>query len=309
MPASSRGPTAPPRWAVLAAFAAVYLVWGSTYLAIKFAIATLPPFLMAGTRFTLAGLLLGGWMLARGGAPWPTRREWAAAALLGVLFLACGNGGVVWAEQRVPSGLAAVLVAMVPVWTVLVDWARPGGPRPGVPVVAGLALGFAGVLLLAAPGRIAGAGGIDPVGVLVLACSTFAWSVGTVSAPRLPLPRSPFMTTAMEMLAGGVVLLAAGAASGELGRLDFGAASAKSLLALGYLIVFGSLVAFSAFVWLLGVTTPARVATYAYVNPVVAVLLGWAFAGEPLELRTLIAAAVIVGGVVLITTGRARRAS
>jgi drug/metabolite transporter (DMT)-like permease len=242
------------------------------------------------------------------GAPAPERRHWIWTGVLGLLFLGLGNGGVVWSELRVPSGLAALLVAMVPVWTVLVDWLRPRGVRPGLGVIVGLLIGFAGTALLVAPGEVAGRGGVDPVGAAVLMFSTLAWSIGSVASSRVPLPSSPLLATGMEMLGGGAFLLVAGIVAGEPARLDLGAITLRSGLALAYLIVFGSLVAFTAFVWLLRVTTPARVATYAYVNPIVAVILGWAVLGEPLSARTLVAAAVIVGAVVLITAARARRA-
>lgn len=298
------GTTSAPRWQVLAAFAAIYLIWGSTYLAIRFAIDTVPPFLMAGTRFFVAGLLLTAWARLRG-APRASARHWGSATLLGFLFLVCGNGGVVWSEQRLASGMAALLVAIVPVWTVLFDWLRPGGRRPGAMVVAGLLTGFAGVAILVIPGG-GGGGAVDTAGALAVIGATIAWAIASVTQAGLPLPASPLLATGMEMLAGGTLLLAVGAAHGELGRLHLEAVTTRSALSLAYLIVFGSLVAFTAFVWLLRVTQPARVATYAYVNPVVAVLLGWAFAGEALSARTLVGAGVIVAGVVLITTARAR---
>ena len=294
-----------PRWQLITAFAAVYLIWGSTYLAIRFAIETLPPFFMAATRFLVAGALLYGFARWRG-AESPTRRNWLAAALLGSLFLLLGNGGVVWAEQVVPSGLAALLVAVVPMWTVLIDWVRPGGRRPGATTVAGLAIGFAGVAFLIAPGDLVGGAGVNLVGAVVLMGATLAWSIGTVYSSRLPLPASPLLATGMEMLAGGAGLAVAGLLAGEAARVDLAGASLRSVGSLAYLIVFGSLVGFTAFVWLLRVTTPARVATYAYVNPVVAVVLGWALAGEPLTARTLVAAAGIVAAVVLIVSERSR---
>lgn len=294
----------PPRAAVLAAFAAVYLIWGSTYLAILFAIETLPPFLMAATRFLVAGALLYGWMRWRG-AERPDARQWRAAVVVGGLLLFGGNGLVVWAEQWVPSGVAALLVATVPFWMVMLEWARPGGARPGAGVLLGLLLGFGGIALLIGPGEWAG-GGVHLPGALALLLASFSWATGSIYSRGAPLPASPLLATSMQMLAGGGLLLAAGTLLGEWGRVELGAVSVRSAAALLYLIVFGSLVGFSAYVWLLRVSTPARVSTYAYVNPVVAVLLGWALAGEALTARVVVAVAVIVGAVAVITTRRAR---
>jgi drug/metabolite transporter (DMT)-like permease len=294
----------PSRLRIAAAFAAVYVIWGSTYLAIHFAIQTLPPFWMAATRFLLAGVVLYVWARLRGAAR-PTAVHWRSAAIVGGLLLLGGNGGVVWAQQHVPTGLTALLVATVPVWMVLLDGVGRGWRRPATQVLLGIGLGLAGVALLVGPGRFAGGEAIDPRGALVLVLASLCWATGSLYSRRAPLPASPLLGIAMEMVAGGALLALAGALAGESGRLDLAAASPRSLLAVAYLVVFGSLVGFTAYIWLLRVTRPALVATYAYVNPVVAVLLGWAFAGEPLTGRTLLAAAIIVGGVVLITTHRA----
>jgi drug/metabolite transporter (DMT)-like permease len=287
---------------VALALATVYIIWGSTYLAIRFAIETLPPFWMAGVRFLVSGILLYGWARWRGAAR-PSRVHWRSAALIGGLLLVGGNGGVVWAEQRVDSGLAALLVSTVPLWMVVFEWLRQGGTRPTLGVVAGLALGFAGLVMLVRPAG----GGIDPVGaaVLLLACVSWAW--GSLRSRHVPLPGSPLLATGMEMLAGGALLMVLGLLTGEAGRLDLAGASLKSVLALGYLVVFGAL-GFTAYIWLLRVTSPALVSTYAYVNPVVAVFLGWALAGEPLTGGMLAAAAVILTGVALITVFRNRPA-
>lgn len=300
----NRPPAAPPsRALVLAAFGVVYIVWGSTYLAIRVAIESIPPFLMAGTRFLVAGALMYGWSRMRG-APRPGRPAWRAALLLGALFLLFGNGGVVWAEQYVASGLAAVLVALMPIWTAIVQWARPGGTRPGLMTTAGLLTGFAGVALLLAPG---GSGAeIHRVGALVLILASLSWAIASVISRNMPLPESGAQSSGMQMLAGGALLTVAGLATGEAAAFDPGAMSPRSLGALLYLITFGSLLGFGAFTWLLRATSPARVATYAYVNPVVAVILGWALLGEPFGPRELAAAAVIVGGVALITTAKLR---
>lgn len=292
----------PARAKVAAAFAAVYLLWGSTYLAIRFAIETTPPLLMAGVRFLVAGAVLYALVRARGAVK-PTRSNWVAALIVGGLLLTLGNGSVVWAEQFVPSGIAALLVATVPLWMVLFDWLRPGGRRPGAMVIAGIALGLAGLVLLVQPGSLGGQA-VNPIGAATLVAASIAWASGSIYSTRAKLPSSPLLATAMEMLAGGALLLIAGALTGEAIGFDPSAVSQHSGLAIVYLVIFGSLVGFSAYVWLLRVASPSSVSTYAYVNPVVAVILGWALAGEPLTARTLLAAGVIIGAVVLITVGR-----
>ena len=290
---------------VAAAFAAIYLLWGSTYLAIRFAIETTPPLLMAGARFLIAGTVLYAWVRARG-APRPTWQHWIAASTVGGLLLLCGNGSVVWAEQDVPSGIAALLVATVPLWMVLFDWLRPGGTRPGGTVIAGIALGFGGLVLLVQPGSFGGRA-VDPIGAATLTAGSIAWAAGSIYSTRARLP-APLVATAMEMLAGGALLIIVGAIGGEFAGFDPRAVSPRSAGALLYLVVFGSLIGFSAYIWLLGVVSPSRVSTHAYVNPIVAVMLGWALAGEPLTARTILAAMVIIGAVVLITMGGTRPA-
>jgi drug/metabolite transporter (DMT)-like permease len=298
-------PAKPPRWQVATAFAAIYLIWGSTYLAIRIAIETFPPFLMAGIRFLIAGAILYPWSKLHG-APQPSRAHWLAATVVGGLLLLGGNGGVVWAEQHVPSGLTALLIGTVPLWMVLLDWLRRNGVKPSNSVIVGLMLGFVGITLLIGPGKIAGGRQVDLVGAAVLILASLSWATGSLYSRRAQLPASPLLATAMEMLAGGALLFVAGLLAGEWTRFNLSALSLRSWLALGYLIVFGALVGFTAYIWLLRVSTPAHVSTYAYVNPVVAIFLGWAFAGEPLTARTLLAAAVIVAAVVIITTYRVR---
>lgn len=287
--------------AVAAALGAVYLIWGSTYLAIRFAVETLPPFLMAGTRFVVAGALLYAWRRAAGFAR-PSPRQWRAAALVGGLMLLGGNGGVVWAEQWIESGTAALLVATVPFWMVLLDWARPGGQAPRPTVWGGLLVGFVGVILLL------GAPATGPrylVSGLVVVLAAVAWAAGSLYSRTAVLP-APLLATSMQMLTGGSFLLLAGLVTGEAATLDPATFSTRSLLALLYLIVFGSLISYSAYVWLLRVTQPALASTYAYVNPVVAVILGWLLADERMNARVVLATAIIVGGVALITTTRRR---
>ena len=290
----------PGRPSLLAAFAAIYLIWGSTYLAIRFAIETLPPFLMAAVRFLAAGGAMYLWARLRGVSA-PARRQWTAAALVGALMLVFGVGGVSWAEQRVPSGAAALIVTVGPLWMVLVDWLFFGGPRPSGRVVLGILLGFSGVILLIGPEQVVGAGRIDMLGAGVILVGTVTWSFGSLYSRGSQLPDSPILATGMEMIAGGALLLLVAIAFGELARTDVAHISARSILATGYLAVFGSIVALSAYLWLLKVDTPARVISHAYVNPVVAVFLGWALADEPLNARTLAATTIIITGVLAIT--------
>ncbi len=256
------------------ALGSIYLIWGSTYLAIRFAIETLPPFIMAGTRFLIAGVLL--YVVARGrGAPRPTRAQWRGAAIVGTLLLMGGNGAVTWAEQHVASGATALLVAMVPLWMVLLDWLRPGGRRPPHTVWVGIAVGFAGLALLVGPGHVVGGPG-SAMGVAALVVGTLAWATGSLLSRGLPHPESPLLGVGMQMLAGGSVLLAAGLLSGEAGHVVLQNVSTRSVLALIYLVLFGAIVAYSSYVWLLRVAPPAIVSTYAYVNPVIAGLPGLA---------------------------------
>ena len=291
---------------ILAAFAAIYLIWGSTYLAIRFAVETLPPFLMLATRFGVAGVLLFGWLRLRG-MPMPRPREWVGSAVVGALLLVGGTGAVAWAEQWIPSGLAALIVTIVPVWMVLLDWLRPGGRKPTRPVVAGLILGFAGVALLIGPVELGGGGRMQYLGALVVVFGTISWATGSVLGSRFPHPSAPRMAAALQMMMGGLLLLVLGSVLGEWSRLDPSYVSTRSAASLAYLIVFGSIIAFAAYVYLLKVSTPARVGSYAYVNPIVAVFLGWALADEPVTLRVLGAAAIIITGVVLIVSRRTPR--
>lgn len=279
-------------------FAAVYVLWGSTYLAIRFAVATLPPFLMAGTRHLIAGALLYALMRARG-APRPTWGNWKSATVLGALLLLGGNGLVSSAEQTVPSGVTALMVAAVPFWMVLLN-ALDQRKAPGLAVLAGLALGVVGLAVLVFPAGGPAPDHVDPMGIAMLLVGTLAWGVGSLYAPRAALPASTFLGIGMEMFIGGLLLWAAGLATGEGAALHLAAITPKSLLALGYLVIFGSLLGFSSYVWLLKVTTPARASTYAFVNPVIAVLLGWAFAGEPITPRIALAGGIIVAAVCLI---------
>ncbi len=289
--------------AVIGAFAAIYVIWGSTYLAIRIAIETLPPFLMAGTRFLLAGGAMYAWVRARSRAR-PTPGQWVTTGIIGVLLLLGGNGGVTWAEQTVPSGIAALFITSVPIWMVLLNWQRPGGVRPTFAEGAGVVIGFSGVAYLLGAGDFGGDQPLDRTGGVVLILASLSWTIGSLYSRHARLPESQWLSTGMEMLTGGAALFLVGLICGEASRISVSAMSLRSVGALLYLTVFGSLIGFSAYVWLLTVSTPARVSTYAFVNPVVAVLLGCVLGGEPFSMQILVAAGVIVGAVVLITAGR-----
>jgi drug/metabolite transporter (DMT)-like permease len=293
------------RWRVLAALVTVYIVWGSTYLAIRFADETLPPLLTAGTRFLIAGAALYVWLRARG-ATRPSTSEWRAGLVVGALLLLLGNGGVVWSELTLPSSIVALLVGSVPLWMAVFDWLRPGGRRPHAGVFAGLLCGFAGIALLVGPTDLAGGAHLNLASVAVVLVAAMCWAAGSLYSRSGRLPANPFMGTAVEMLAGGALLVLVGSLTGEWSTLHIHAFSSRSLLSLVYLILIGSLVGFTAYIWLLRNTTAVVASTYAYVNPVVAVFLGWAFARESVTPRTLLAAAVIVAGVVVITSVQAR---
>jgi drug/metabolite transporter (DMT)-like permease len=293
---------------VLLAFAIVYLVWGSTYLALRIAIESIPPFLMAAMRFLLAGTVLFAWLRVRG-APLPRREEWRTHGLIGALLFLCSHGGVVYATLTVPSGVVALLIGAVPLWVVLLDWIAFARRRPSLLSAIGVVVGFAGIAILIDPHRFASDAPIDVRGALAVVCGSIGWAAGTLHASRARSTAHPMMATAVQMLVGGALLLCASALRGELPALHAGAVTARSITAFLYLSLVGSLVAFSAYSYLLRHAPPMRVSTYAYVNPVVAVVLGWAYGGEPLGMRTLVAMCVIVGAVALITVARRARPS
>jgi drug/metabolite transporter (DMT)-like permease len=292
------------RGRVIAAFIAIYLIWGSTYLGIKVAIETIPPFLLSAARFGLAGLI----MLAVARVQGATRVTWPqfrTAAIVGSLLM-LANSLVGVAEKRIPSGIAALLVATTPLFMVILEWSRPHGRRPTMVVALGLLIGLGGVAALVGPGSFGEGSGIDIIGAATVVLGAFAWSSGSIYSRHAPRPESAIMMTAIQMLAGGLFVGIIGVAIGEPSTFRLADVSARSAWAWLYLLVFGSLIGFTAFVYLLRVSTPARVATYAYVNPVVAVLLGWLFAGEAIDTRMLVAAGIIVAGVAIITAGEGR---
>jgi len=303
----------PTTLAVAAALGTVYLVWGSTYLAIAFVVDTMPPLLAAGVRFLVAGLTLVAFLVARerwrrrrgtgGGLTWPRAVEWRTAIIVGALLLLGGNGMVMIAEQTIPSGIAAVILATTPIWLSIFD-ALLTRRTPSRLAIGGLVVGLAGVGILLMPSS--GIDSFDPVGIGILVVAEVCWASGSLYARRGPLPHNHLLGTGMEQLSGGLLLLAVGIALGEVGRFDPAAVTSTSLLGLAFLIVFGSLAAFTAYVWLLNHVAVTTVATYAYVNPVVAVALGVAFNGETLTPRSLLAAALIIGAVVAMVSGRPR---
>lgn len=292
---------APSSLAIWAALLAVYIVWGSTYLAIRFAVQTMPPFLMASARFLIAGSVLYIWRRLKGD-PAPTKIEWRSAAIVGLCLLLGGNGGVVWAGRRVDSGVSALLVGSTPLWMALIDALRPRGQKPSAPTVLGIVIGFCGIALLIGPAHLAGgAGRVDLLGALAVLWAAFAWSAGSLYSRKAHLPSSPLLGTSMEMLVGGAALLVFGVLVGDLRELNVAAIAPASWLGLGYLIVFGSWIGFTAYTWLLRVAPTPLVSTYAYVNPVVAVVLGFLLAGEALTSRSILATVIIVGAVILTT--------
>ena len=294
-------PTSPPtRTLIIAAFAIVYVVWGSTYLAIRVAVETLPPFLSAGVRFLIAGGLLFPFLAARGVAR-PSRQQWRHAWVAGTLLLVGGNGLVMWAEKFIPSGLTALIVALAPVWFALIDWLRPSGVRPQFKTIVGIVVGFIGVVMLVNGRGHTSHGPAFWFGALAVVAAGISWAGGSLYSKHSPNSGSPWMNAAAQMICGGAGLLLVGVLLGEPWRTDWSRVSGRSLAALAYLIVFGSWIGFSAYVWLLRASTPSRVSTYAYVNPVIAVFLGWALLGESLSAHMLVGALVVLAGVITIT--------
>jgi len=283
------------RTQVIIAFAALYLIWGSTYLAIRFTIETLPPLLSAGLRFLLAGLILYAFARYRKKESAPQLRHWKAAFIIGGFLLLGGNGCVVWAERYVPSGLAALFLAITPLWMVLLEWWWHETERPSIGVFLGIGIGVFGVWLLIKPG------GIHWGGALLLLFASFSWSIGSVYSRRADLPKSSYLPTAMQMIGGGVLLFMMGLFQGEYKHSNIINFSSKSMVAWAYLIMVGSLLGYTAYLWLLKNVGIARASTYAYVNPVVAIFLGWLMAGEKLDSQSSIASVFVLVAVIIIT--------
>jgi drug/metabolite transporter (DMT)-like permease len=290
-----------PAWKTWLAFAIIYFVWGATFLAIRVGVQEVPPFLFAAMRFAVAGLILYGWMAARG-EPSPTRRQWSSAALLAVMIFVFDYGLLFWAEQRVPSGLAAVMLAMIPAFMALSEIIFLRTQRLTLRLALALLIGTGGVAVLVSRSLNLGGEPIDRLGAMALMVAAMSWSIASAFARKLPLPPSKVMSSGAQMLLGGVFLALAAALLGELQGFHPATVSWKTWLALLYLIVPGSIIAFTAYVWLIHRESPTKVGTYAYVNPVVAVLLGYLVAGEGLGLRTVLGTGLVLISVVLITT-------
>ena len=292
-----------------AAFAAIYIVWGSTYLAIKYAIETLPPFIMAGARFLIAGGILFALSFFTKDFEMPTRRHWRTSLIVGTLLLLGGNGGVVFAEKYISSGLAALLIASEPFWIVMLSWLWLRSGRPTGRVIGGLLLGFLGVgmLVVGVPGGAHSSDGYQMAATIAIILAALSWAAGSIYGLKAPVPKSALLTAGMQMLAGGLVLMLVSFPKGEWNGFSISEVSTVSWIGLVYLIIFGSLIGFTAYSWLLKNAEPSMVATYAYVNPVVAVLLGWWIAGESLTGQMFIGALFVVGSVVLVTIQKKER--
>ncbi|MBL8154538.1 MAG: EamA family transporter [Anaerolineae bacterium] len=288
-----------PTWRIIASFAAIYLFWGASYLGITFALESLPPLVIPGIRFTLAGLILMG-LARRAGAAAPKRVHWKSAAMLGFLMFFVANSTLTLAQTRIPSSLAATLYATSPLWFALLGWLWQGEARPGSRALSGLVLGFVGIIVLFGPGT----GSLDPLGGLFVLISSLSWTIGSLLSRRLPMPDSAYLGAGMNLFVSGLFCLFLSVVTGEMAQVDVASISLPSILAMVYLMFGASLLGFSSYMWLLTVTTPNRVATYAYVNPVIAMFLGVVLAGETLTGQAVVASVIIIGAVVLITTAR-----
>jgi drug/metabolite transporter (DMT)-like permease len=291
----------PPTWKILLAFSIIYFVWGSTFLAIRIGVHEVPPFLLAGMRFSIAGLVLYGWMLARG-TPAPTRHEWAGLSLLGIIIFVIDYGCLFWAEQRVASGIAAVILATIPVFITLLDISVLRTHRLTFRLAAALVVGLLGVAVLMNNSLSLGEAPVDRAGAAALLVAAFAWGLATILTRKLTLPASKPMSAAAQMTVGGLLLFVVSGISGEFAKFHVSAVSMQAWFSLFYLITAGSIAGFTAYIWLLHYESPTKVGTYAYVNPVVAVALGYFAGGEEIGLRTLLGTALVMVSVLAITT-------
>jgi drug/metabolite transporter (DMT)-like permease len=282
------------------ALVTIYIIWGSTYLAIRFAVDSIPPFLMASTRFLIPGLILYGWRRLAGDKS-PSRIEWRSTIIIGLLLLVGGNGAVTWAEQTIPSGIAALVIGSVPLWITILNLFTTDGKNQDKKVIVGAVFGFLGLFLLIGPNQILGSSGdVTPMGITALLLAAFFWSAGSLFSRNATIPESPLLGTSMEFLAGGVGLLVMGTITGEFSRLAIQSITPRSIFSLVYLSLFGSLIAFVAYTWLLRNAPISMVSTYAYVNPLIAIFLGNLLADEIINSRILIAAFIIISSVFFI---------
>jgi drug/metabolite transporter (DMT)-like permease len=291
----------PPHWQTILAFAIIYLVWGSTFLAIRVGVHEVPPFLFAAMRFLTAGILLHAWTRATGTAA-PKGREWAAASLLGLLIFVLDYGLLFWAERRVPSGLAAVILATIPVFMALSEILFLGTQKLTLRLACAMLAGIGGVVVLVNPSLGLGQAAVDGLGAIALVVAAISWSISSILTKKLPLPQSKMMSSSAQMLTGGFMLMLAASLLGDFRGFSVRAVSLNVWLALAYLIVAGSIIGFTAYVWLIHHESPTKVGTYAYVNPVIAVLLGYFFGGEALGARTVAGTILILVSVIVITT-------
>ena len=295
----------PSRLALVSAFGAIYVIWGSTYLGIRVAVETLPPFLMAGARFAIAGVLLFTVLMLRGAA-WPTARQWRDQAIVGIFLLLGGNAVVSWAELRTPSGITSLILGSAPLIVVIFDWLRPGGRRPSLGLVCGVCVGIAGIVMLVGPGSIPAGYQPPVIDIIALLLASVSWWIGSFYSKHASTRTPLMLASSMQMICGSACMLLTGFVLGEGGGFRASSVTPQSWLAFSYLVVVGSIIAFPVYVWLLEHSTPSKVSTYSYVNPVVAVFLGWAVIGEPLNFRIILAASVIIGAVAIITIGKAK---
>jgi len=305
----SADPGRPPSSAFLVLnFMAVYFLWGGTFFAMRLGVEAIPPLILAGIRHFTVGILFYPLLRWKTGQK-PNRRQWTTAAISGVLLMCLGNGGVCWAERTVPSGIAALLVATVTLWIVIVDWLRPGGVRPSARVLFGTALGFAGMVILVGPMQIGKAGRVDPVGAIILIVASLAWACGSLVAKHGEMPSAPLLGVAMQGLWGGGLLWVIGFCNGEVAQFHPSTVPLRSWLAVAYLLVCGSVIGFSSYLYILKNSTAARVGTYAFVNPMVALAIGWLLGGEGMSSRTALAAGVILTAVVMVISAPHRKAA
>ncbi len=291
------------RTKIALAFAAIYLIWGSTFLATRYAVASIPPFFVSGTRFFIAGVVLFTYARLRSKQPL-TWRNWRAAILLGSLFFLICHGGVSWAARHVPSGISALLMASISMWTALIELVRRSESRPRPLVIVCLLTGFLGMALLVARPQVLAGSQVGSMGAIVVLVGAFSWALGTVLTQKLDLPSSTILSASMQMICGGTLLLLLGAASGQATEFQVTHVTWSAWLGMLFLTFIGSLAGFTCYIWLLGQCSPTRVATYAYVNPIVALFLGWAIAGEQLTERSLLASLIVVGSVAVIISTR-----